>query len=216
MSEVARFIREPKQARSRESTDRALDAAVALLVERRSAAFTLAEVARAASVSMGSIYGRVAGKDDLIRAAHAREMERITNETAEAFARVALADTNVETVVSAAVRSLAELLRRNAAVMRPFMVIALDDDVVAATGEAAYEAMMTRLLDILLTVESQIARPDPRRAVSWSAAVAYGVLARELGLGSSPSDASGHPWQETVDELVAMITAYLKSPPSGP
>jgi AcrR family transcriptional regulator len=78
-------VREPKQERSRQSFDKALDAAVALMVERGSDAFTLAEVAKRAGVSIGSIYGRVDSRDDLLRTAHAREMERIQALHRQAF-----------------------------------------------------------------------------------------------------------------------------------
>jgi hypothetical protein len=47
------FAREPEQERSRASFGRAVDTAVALLVERRSAAFRLAEVAERSGVSIG-------------------------------------------------------------------------------------------------------------------------------------------------------------------
>ena len=70
-------VREPKQERSRQSFEKAIDATVSLLSERRSDAFTLAEVAQLAGVSTGSIYGRVESKTDLIRAAQARETARI-------------------------------------------------------------------------------------------------------------------------------------------
>ena len=71
------LVREPKQERSRQSFEKAIDATVSLLSERRSDAFTLAEVAHLAGVSPGSIYGRVESKTDLIRAAQARETARI-------------------------------------------------------------------------------------------------------------------------------------------
>lgn len=80
------LVREPKQERSRQSFDKAVDATVSLLVERRSDAFTLVEVAQRAGVSIGSIYGRVSSKDDLIRAAQARETARIREAQRAAFA----------------------------------------------------------------------------------------------------------------------------------
>ena len=79
------YVRAPKQERSRRSFDKAVDAAISLLVERGSDAFTLVEVAERAGVSTGSIYTRVDSKDDLLRFAHAREMARMGQETEETF-----------------------------------------------------------------------------------------------------------------------------------
>src|SRR4051812_29557160 len=93
------YAREPKQERSRASFERAVDAAVALLVERRSDAFTLAEVAARGGVSIGSIYGRVDSKDDLLRAAHAREMARIAAEQERVFGAPAPAGESLHAAV---------------------------------------------------------------------------------------------------------------------
>ena len=73
----APVLREPKQERSRRSFERVQDAALALLVERGPDAFTLAEVCTRADASMGAIYNRVNGKDDLVRLIHEREMARV-------------------------------------------------------------------------------------------------------------------------------------------
>src|SRR4029077_1579873 len=77
----APVLREPKQERSRRSFERVQDAPLALLVERGPDAFTLAQVCTRADASMGAIYNRVNGKDDLIRLIHEREMARVDADT---------------------------------------------------------------------------------------------------------------------------------------
>jgi AcrR family transcriptional regulator len=199
------LVREPQQARSRKSFDRALDAAVALLVERGSASFTLLEVAQASGVSTGSMYGRVASKDDLIRVAHAREMERLTAETAAAFAAVPEAAGDRERV-EFAVTALAAFLERNARVLSPFMLLAIHDEVIASTGKAAFDQMTARFEESVMGASGDERR---RRAVRWACTVAYSVLARQLALGSDPGAAADYRLSQVVDELTAMITAYL-------
>jgi AcrR family transcriptional regulator len=200
------LVREPRQARSRQSFDRALDAAVALLAERGSASFTLVEVSQASGVSTGSMYGRIASKDDLIRVAHAREMERISAETASAFAAAPSTSSESERI-EFAVRALAELLQRNAPVLSPFMLLANHDDVIAAGGKAAYDEMTRKFEGALLGPSGHGARQ--RRAARWSCTVAYSVLARQLALGSDPGAAADYRLGQVVDELTTMITAYL-------
>jgi AcrR family transcriptional regulator len=202
------LVREPQQARSRQSFERALDAAVALLVERGSASFTLVEVAQASGVSTGSMYGRIASKDDLIRAAHAREMERLEVEQARAFAG-APTGTSVEQTVRFAVTALASHLERNATVLAPFMRLAHEDAVIAAVGKASFEHMTSLFDETLLAADGAPRGAAGRRAAQWARTVAYGVLARQLGLGSPLEAAADYPLDHVVEQLTGMITVYL-------
>jgi AcrR family transcriptional regulator len=203
---VSPLVRAPQQARSRQSFERALDAAVALLVERGSPSFTLVEVAQASGVSTGSMYGRIASKDDLIRAAHDREMQRISAETVEAFA-AAPAGGSDELRVRFAIRALAGLLEQNAPVLSPFMLLANHDDVIASQGKSAFVQMTTLFEQTMLGSASASARK--RRAVRWACTVVYSVLARQLALGSDPGAAADYRMDQVVSELIAMITVYL-------
>ena len=207
---ISPLVREPRQARSRQSFDRVLDAAVALLVERGSDAFTLVEVSRAAGVSTGSMYGRVASKDDLIRVAHAREMERISAETVAAFA-VAPMDAPDHVRAEFAVRTLADLLARNAAVLSPFMLLANHDEVIARTGKAAHDEMTKEFERAMLGASKRT--EARRRAVRWSCTVAYSVLGRQLAVGIDAEAAADYSLDQVVRELTDMITAYLAAQP---
>lgn len=206
---VSPYVREPKQVRSRRSFDRVVDAAVTLLAERGSDVFTLAEVAERAGVSIGSIYGRVDSKDDLLRAAHAREMARIDDATTAAFADDRPRDEPLRRGVDHVIRTTAELLRGNAAVMAPFMLVAHRDPVVAEAGRAAHGRLVEAFGAALLAHRDAIRHPDPERAVRWSCTVVYSVLARWLGLGSDPQAAGEGDWEQIVADLTDMITAFL-------
>lgn len=60
--------RPPQQARSRRSQIKALTAARQLLEDEGYDSLTLQKVSRQSGVSIGSIYGRFTGKDELMRA----------------------------------------------------------------------------------------------------------------------------------------------------
>lgn len=212
---VSAYVREPKQQRSRVSFDKAVDAAVSLLAERQAATFTLAEVAERAGVSTGSIYGRVDSKDDLLRTAHAREMARISTEQQEAFAGVAVADGTLAEVVTRLVRTVGDLLRRNAAVLAPFMQMSPHDPAIAALGRSGYEELSSAFSTALLARADEIGHPEPERAVTWSCTVVYSVLARWLGLGSAAEAAGQGDWDEILTDLAAMVTAFLAGAPRG-
>nr|WP_179722864.1 TetR/AcrR family transcriptional regulator [Petropleomorpha daqingensis] len=216
VADVQPFVREPKQERSRQSFEKALDAAVALMVERRSGAFTLAEVAERAGVSIGSMYGRVDSKDDLIRTVHAREMARIRNEQEEVFATAAPADEDLPRLVRRIIVTTAEHLRRNAAVLAPLMVVGSQDPQVFAAGRPVYYGLVEAFCSALLTHRDEIRRADPDRAVVWSFDVVYSVVARHLGLGSAPDFAVGlADWDQVLDDLTEIVTAFLQGSTAG-
>ena len=204
------FVRAPKQERSRVSFERAVDAAVALLIERRSEAFTLAEVAERAGVSIGSIYGRVDSKDDLLRAAHAREMARIKDENVRAFGDLDTSQDTLDVAVTETIRTMAKLLRSDAKVLAPFMELARHDKTIAEAGKATYAEMVDGFRAALLIRRHEILHRDPERAVTWSCTVAYSVLARWLGLGDAGEAAEEGKWDDILADLSEMITAFLR------
>lgn len=206
------YAREPKQERSRASFERAVDAAVALLVERRSDAFTLAEVAARGGVSIGSIYGRVDSKDDLLRAAHAREMARVAAEQHRAFAAPAPVDESLGAAVGRVLAATAAVLRDNSAVMAPFMLLSNRDPVVAELGRRTHGDLQDAFTAALLDRREQILHPDPERAVGWSFTVVYSVLARWLGLGSDLASAGEGEWDQVLTDLTDMVSAFLSRP----
>ncbi len=212
MEIVNNLVREPKQERSRQSFDKAVDATVALLVERRSEAFTLAEVAQRAGVSTGSIYGRVESKGDLIRAAQVRELGRIREAQRAAFADPAPDGEDFPAAVARVIETLGRVLRAEAPVLAPFMVIGNSDDVVAAEGKVGFEQSVQLFSSALLARRDEIHHPDPERAVGWSFTVVYSVLARWLGLGSQPESAGEGDWEQILADLSEMVTAFLARP----
>jgi AcrR family transcriptional regulator len=205
-------VRAPKQERSRQSFEKAVDATVSLLSERRSDAFTLAEVAQLAGVSTGSIYGRVESKTDLIRAAQARETARIREVQRSAFSEPAPEGETFEAAVARIVVTLAQVLQAEAPVLSPFMRIGSDDPVVAQEGKLGFLDLVDLFRSALLARRDDIHHPDPERAVDWSFTVVYSVLARWLGLGSAPESAGEGDWEQILADLSEMVTAFLVRP----
>ncbi|MQY39937.1 hypothetical protein SRB17_79650 [Streptomyces sp. RB17] len=209
MQNVDSYARIPKQERSRQSFDKAVDAAVSLLVERQSDAFTLAEVAALAGVSTGSIYCRVNSKDDLLRTAHAREMARIAEETERVFAAEPPQNEPFGDAVGRVVGQMGGLLRANAPSLRAFMLRAHQDPVIAKAGKAGHAQMAGRFRSALLARRAEINHPDPDHAVTWSGTVTYSVLARWLGLGTALDAAGEGEWEEILADLTETVTTFL-------
>jgi len=215
VQDAGSYVRAPKQDRSRKSFDKAVDAAVSLFLERGSDAFTLADVASRAGVSTGSIYTRVDSKDDLLRAAHAREMARFAGQTREAFSAGVPADEPFAGAIARVIGQLAGLLRDNAPLLAAFMRRAGQDPVIAENGKAAYAEVVGCFREALLGRRGDVRHPDPDHAVAWSFTVAYSVLARWLGLGTEPTAAGEGDWDMILADLIEMITTFLANPGRG-
>jgi AcrR family transcriptional regulator len=206
----APVLREPKQERSRRSFERVQDAALALLVERGPDAFTLAEVCTRADASMGAIYNRVNGKDDLIRLIHEREMARIDSDTTKALQTTDLQGPELRDAVAELIAAVTVLLRRDAEVLRPFMLLAATDQQISIRGRQSAAVMRDLFGELLSRRSSEIRHPDPVAAIDWCFTIVYSVVARRLGLGSTMEGAAdGGDWDYIVPNLVDTVTAYL-------
>lgn len=212
MTRNGSLARAPKQERSRVSFERAIDAVVVLLTERGSDAFTLAEVAARAGVSTGSIYTRVDSKENLIRSAHEREMARLVTEGEAVLAAQPEAGAPFRDVVAELLVQVGDHLRRNAPLLRAFMLVAAHDDTIAQGGKGSYARVAELWNARLLTRRSEIAHPDPDAAAAWCYTVAYGVIARFLALGTAEKADDGGNWDAMLAELTVMITTYLTAP----
>jgi len=206
----APVLREPKQERSRRSFERVQDAALALLVERGPDAFTLAEVCTRADASMGAIYNRVNGKDDLIRLIHEREMVRVDADTVNALRAIDLQRGELRDVVADLTDGITVLLRRDADMLRPFMLLAATDTQIAIRGRQSAMVMTSLFVELLSERRAEIRHPDAVAAIEWCFTIVYSVIARRLGLGSTMEGANDSgDWDQLIVNLTDTVTAYL-------
>jgi AcrR family transcriptional regulator len=199
--------REPKQARSRQSFEKTIEAALALLQERGSDEFTLADVSARSGVSIGSIYARFQGKDELIRVAHGRKMDDIDAVSNHLFESLSISpDAGLESVVQAAVDRTIEVLRRYAEILRPFMLRATQDETISTRGAASHAVLAKNFADVLNQWNEGFLHETD---VDWSFNVVYSVVARRLGLGSTMEGSGNFDWREIAEKLAGMVASYL-------
>jgi AcrR family transcriptional regulator len=201
------FARAPKQSRSRQSYDRMLDAAAAIIDEGGLAALTLSEVSRRSKVSIGSIYCRVEGKEALLRAVQARTLAQMDREFALMLTRVRRKEMPLRQLIPALVRELALFLRRHARLLGAFMQQAPSDPVIEAAGRKSWLQAALDFKLILLERRTEIRHPDPEHAAEMCFNVVYGCLARFLGLGSTGNNEV--QWNDLVEDLGLMMVAFL-------
>jgi AcrR family transcriptional regulator len=209
---LATATRMPRQKRSRESLERMLKAAEQLLAERGTEEFTLLDVAREGKVSIGSIYCRFDGKDELVRAVQTRVLAEVEAEQIALAEQVASDGERLHAAVALLVEGLAESLKRFAPVMRPIMQRANTDVLIAATGKKSYGLVANHMIAALLRHGDEIRRADGPRAASSVFRVVYSAIARYLGFASSAMAAGEGDWAELKADLADMAYFFLVAP----
>ena len=204
------FARKPKQTRSRQSFDRMLDAAAKILAEGGLPALTLAEVSRRSKVSIGSIYCRVDGKEDLLRAVQARELARMDREFALLVTRVRRRQLPLRELAPTMVRELGNFLRRHAPLLSAFMQQAVSDPVLEETGGRSWQQTALDFKQVLLDRRDEFGHPDPDHAADMCFVVVYGCLARFLGFNTF-GDVRGlqFSWNDLIEDLGLMVLGFL-------
>jgi AcrR family transcriptional regulator len=205
-------VRQPMQGRSRASLERMLNAAEALMTERGSDDFTLTDVSKAGKVSIGSIYCRFDSKDALIQAVQARFSETLEADQEKAVRDAEARATDLDSLVALLVDNIAETLRGHAAMLRPLMLRATFDPIVAARGKEGYARLAGDVERALLSRGDEIAHCDPKRAIASCFRILYAAVARYLGFGSATGAAWEGDWQVMKEDLGFMCAAFLKSP----
>ena len=206
-------VREPQQGRSRASFERMLVAAEELMAERGTDDFTLNDVGKRGKVSIGSIYCRFDSKDDLVRAVQVRVLDRVSSEQLRLIDEAREQAKDLDVLVEMLVEATAETLRRFAAVMRPFMLRATTDPVVATTGKHHYGLSADAVHNALLDHRDEILQPDAERAVRSAYRILYASIARYLGFGSAVGAAWEGDWVALKEDLARMIAAFLMTAP---
>ena len=203
-------FREPKQNRSRASFEKVFTAARNLLAERGYDGFTLADVVKVSGVSVGSIYGRVDGKDDLLRLVQARLLEEMAVKEDELLACSTWNDMMLQEMLPALIDRCAEHWRAYSPWLRAFMMRAAADEIIGQTGRAAASRFASAFETLLLSKRSEIRHPDPERAAHACFITAYSACTRYLGLGSSLESAGEGDWEELKAELTVMTCYYMQ------
>jgi AcrR family transcriptional regulator len=213
-----RHARAPKQERSRRSFERMINAATAILDKGGLAALTLTEVSHRSGVSIGSIYGRLDGKEQLVRAVQAQALSRMEQEFAAMVGELRRQKFALRELVPSVVHELARFLQRHARLLSAFMQAAMTDPVVASVGRQAHFKDLSNLRLLLLERRSEILHPDPEHASATCFTVVYGALARYLGLGPSSDSVGEGNWDRLLDDLGLMALAFLLMdlPPGTP
>ena len=205
---VATGVKPPQQERSRKALQKVLAAAEHVLVTDGADDFTMAAVAEQAGVSIGAIYRRFDGKDQLLAAVKDRLLTAVEDELRS---RLALAEPSLPGVVDAFVSALADRLG-GSAIIFPDLLAPKQAEMVDR-GRSAL-AMTTQMFESAMEPYiGDVRRPSARSAVQI---VSHTVVGASIHRAASermfPTDQT---WSEYAQEMSAMMVAYLREPDDG-
>jgi AcrR family transcriptional regulator len=159
----------PKQARSRETLRRLLDAAEAVMLEHGADGATLPRIARQARVSPATVYRRFRNKEALLRAVFRRFNER-SSRAVEEMNRDAIRALGLTRFATTVVQGMVQGFRANAALSRAAVQYAERHptaDFVVASGASEARSFQT-MVDTFLIWRDEINHDDPEQAIRFA------------------------------------------------
>ena len=202
------------QARSRLTQDRIFAAGTRLLEEGGAEALTVATVAEAAGVAVGSVYRRFGDKERLLGAIQARFTENFRAEFRQRVADTGLtAAAPPAEVIAAAVVGVARTFQAHAPLLRVFMLLGAQNPAVFAEGAtASIEGGRTFRDTVMLAAAALRHHPDVEAAIDVAYRLTYSACAHRVVHGEHLESARPLSWEQWIDQVRTAVTAYLLAP----
>ena len=201
-------IRPPLQKRSREAWTRVLDAGVALLEDGGYEAFTIAAVCDRAQVAPPAIYARTDSKDALFLAVYEHGLARVRADQAVFADAARWRGLAPEELVDHAVREVAGIFARHAALLRSVILVSGAHPEVYRRGVAYSGELGTLVADVLLGARDQMDQDDPESAVRAAFTSVFSTLVVRVAYGPAIAGADIDD-DAFLDSLGTMVRRYL-------
>jgi AcrR family transcriptional regulator len=208
-------ILEPQQQRSRDTLARLLKATIATLERHGLEGATIPRIAAAAGVAPASVYRRFRDRDALFRAALTDALERSAAANRTLLRLETFKERTLEGLAGRLVALTLQQYRSQPGLMRALTrFIETDtDEHFRANALALVAGNFERLTDMLLAFRSEIAHPNPKRAITFAlltmATVAEVRALEEVSMWHQLMPLSD---RELQTQLTRNFVAYLRSP----
>jgi len=204
-----RWVRPPRQARSRETLDRILDAAQGLVAEKGFEDATVAEVVRRAGSSVGAFYARFRDKEGLLYALYDRYLEQAMATTDEALDAARWKGVPVEALLASVVRFLVAVFREQRGLIRAFVVRNHTDPEFAAREARLSRYVGEKLAALLLEHRHRIDHPKPEYAVRLGLSMVFSTIESTVLFGETRAGDLAVDDDRLAAELTRAWLAYL-------
>lgn len=201
----------PKQARSRETLTRLLDAAEAVLAKEGMDAATVPAIAERAGASVGAVYRRFPDKDALLRAVCERFLERADALNAAALRPEANAGIPAAALARRIVLGVVTGYRTKAGMLRALHLYVAQHPDAAFRRRIEEQSARTldRTVEMFRPVFKEIRHEDPELAIR-AGLLAVTLAMRQLVVTGKPLQASLRVPQASLEsELSRMFVRYL-------
>lgn len=203
MSQISEGFRPPQQARSRASLQKVLAAAEHVLAEQGLEAFTVAAVASQAGMSVGAIYRRFDGKDQLLHAVKDQLLTELETSVRDALRS---APPDLRSTFRAFVTALAQTFQEHDRIFPELL------DAQRSEGRDRGLAALSAIQDALL--EALPLSPAEADAAKMAARTIIGACVHRAATCRFWPD--GRSWSAWLEEAAEMALAYLTSPAAAP
>ncbi|MGY6650923.1 TetR/AcrR family transcriptional regulator [Amycolatopsis sp. TRM77291] len=201
---VDQGFRPPQQARSRESLRKVLAAAEHVLAGQGFEEFTVAAVAERAGMSVGAIYRRFDGKNQLLYAVKDELLGQLETGVRDALGA---AEPGLSGVVGAFTQALAGTFARHDRIFSELL-----DSQRTEGRDRGLQALATIQRDFVEAARpclGEVRRPDGEKAIRMTSRTVIGSCVHRAASGRFWSD--GLSWNVWASETTAMALAYLVS-----
>lgn len=203
-------FRPPKQRRSREMMERILEAAELCIREDGYESLRMADVARRAEASVGTVYSRFPDKLALLRTIQDRLHQRIEPAFLEEMERERERGGTLEEAAERIFGRLARHFLDERELFSTFFTRAVFDPILRGGGQKANLARRLAIAEALLAHRDEIGHPDPKLAIDMAYTTCLALIRGRLLWGSAAQISGPFSDEVLVTETVAVVTAYLK------
>ncbi len=207
-----RWVRGPRQDRSRRSLDRILDAAERLLETRSFSDLTVADVVREARSSVGVFYSRFPDKDALLHTLDERFADEVVMTVERHFSDpAAWTSVPLAEIVRSLIAVLVEAHRRKRGTLRAIVLqVRLRPDESFRRTEDRMHSVLPEVDRVLLSKRREIRHPRPETAVRWAVYMAFNTLRDKILFESTgPADVIAMSDEAVIRELTRAVLGYL-------
>jgi AcrR family transcriptional regulator len=203
------WIKPPRQMRTQASLERLLDAAEALLQEKRFEDVHVAEVARRAGTSVAAFYRRFTDKDALLHALHERLCEEAFATADDALCRERWVGAGIEEILSTILPFLVDVFQSHHALDRAIHQRALSDELLRERSMRLARYVVAGLSELLLERRHEMTHPTPELAVSFTLLQTVSLLVQYYTVGFRDIELVHTNDEQIAHELATTCLAYL-------
>jgi len=203
------WIRPARQPRSRETLERLLDGAEALIADKGFDDVTVADIAARAGVSVGAVYARFRGKQGVLHCLQDRLVEEAHLTTDAALAPDRWVGAHVDEIVGELIAFLVQIHRERRGVLRELTASTRSEPAMIERKERLVVHVAERLSALLLPRAERISHEDPAQAVAFGLRLVLGTLEQAILFGESGAFGIPASDEKLAAELTRAFLGYL-------